>query len=113
MVDVNTTADEKRFLVVIINKLSNCLITISLTQFSFCFKVVETASDDSLSEDESPKKRRDLLTRRPSYRKILNDLGGGEIAGMLFNCMFWALDVFREFFNTFFSSVHSQKLFII
>ncbi|KAJ3643299.1 hypothetical protein Zmor_026021 [Zophobas morio] len=43
-------------------------------------KVVETASDDSFSEEESPKKRRDLLTRRPSYRKILNDLGGGEIA---------------------------------
>ncbi|XP_019866404.1 cyclic AMP-dependent transcription factor ATF-1 isoform X2 [Aethina tumida] len=41
------------------------------------FQVVETASDDSFSEDESsPKKRRDLLTRRPSYRKILNDLGG-------------------------------------
>jgi hypothetical protein len=45
--------------------------------------VVETGSDDSLSaDDESTKKRRDILTRRPSYRKILNDLGGGEIAGM-------------------------------
>lgn len=44
-------------------------------------KVVETASDDSYSDEESPKKRRDILTRRPSYRKILNDLGGGEIAG--------------------------------
>lgn len=44
-------------------------------------RVVEAgASDDSFSDDESPKKRRDLLTRRPSYRKILNDLGGGEIA---------------------------------
>ncbi|XP_068899305.1 cyclic AMP-responsive element-binding protein 1 isoform X14 [Tenebrio molitor] len=39
-------------------------------------KVVDAASDDSFSEEESPKKRRDLLTRRPSYRKILNDLGG-------------------------------------
>ncbi|CAH1716562.1 unnamed protein product [Chironomus riparius] len=37
-------------------------------------------SDDSdFTDDDSPKKRRDLLTRRPSYRKILNDLGGGEI----------------------------------
>lgn len=45
----------------------------------------ETGSDDeSYSDEESPKKRRDLLTRRPSYRKILNDLGGGEIAGMFF-----------------------------
>ncbi|XP_068899299.1 cyclic AMP-responsive element-binding protein 1 isoform X9 [Tenebrio molitor] len=43
-------------------------------------QVVDAASDDSFSEEESPKKRRDLLTRRPSYRKILNDLGGGEIA---------------------------------
>lgn len=43
-------------------------------------RVVETASDDSFSEEESPKKRRDLLSRRPSYRKILNELGGGEIA---------------------------------
>lgn len=48
-------------------------------------QVTDTNSDDeedSYSDDESPKKRRDLLTRRPSYRKILNDLGGGEIAGM-------------------------------
>jgi cAMP response element-binding protein, invertebrate len=46
-------------------------------------QVVETGSDDSLSADDegSTKKRRDILTRRPSYRKILNDLGGGEIAG--------------------------------
>ncbi|KAK9889523.1 hypothetical protein WA026_006877 [Henosepilachna vigintioctopunctata] len=39
-------------------------------------QVVETASDESFSEDESPKKRREVLSRRPSYRKILNDLGG-------------------------------------
>nr|CAI5843783.1 unnamed protein product [Callosobruchus analis] len=43
-------------------------------------RVVDAGSDDSFSEEESPKKRRDLLTRRPSYRKILNELGGGEIA---------------------------------
>ncbi|XP_071446293.1 cyclic AMP-responsive element-binding protein 1-like isoform X5 [Hetaerina americana] len=44
-------------------------------------QVVETGSDESLSnDDETAKKRRDILTRRPSYRKILNDLGGGEIA---------------------------------
>ncbi|XP_031787446.1 cyclic-AMP response element binding protein isoform X12 [Nasonia vitripennis] len=43
-------------------------------------QVVDDNSDDSYSDDESPKKRRDLLSRRPSYRKILNDLGGGEIA---------------------------------
>ncbi|XP_053599096.1 cyclic AMP-responsive element-binding protein 1 isoform X2 [Microplitis mediator] len=43
-------------------------------------QVVETASDDSFSDEESPKKRRDLLTRRASYRKILNDLSASEIA---------------------------------
>ncbi|XP_021940413.1 cyclic AMP-responsive element-binding protein 1 isoform X2 [Zootermopsis nevadensis] len=43
--------------------------------------VVDAGSDDSLSnDDDSTRKRRDILTRRPSYRKILNDLGGGEIA---------------------------------
>ncbi|XP_077292030.1 cyclic-AMP response element binding protein B isoform X2 [Arctopsyche grandis] len=41
---------------------------------------MDSGSDDSLSDDENPKKRRDLLTRRPSYRKILNELGGAEIA---------------------------------
>ena len=39
----------------------------------------DSDGDSEFSDDDSPKKRRDLLTRRPSYRKILNDLGGGEI----------------------------------
>ncbi|XP_034938044.1 cyclic AMP-responsive element-binding protein 1 isoform X6 [Chelonus insularis] len=42
-------------------------------------QVVETGSDESFSDEESPKKRRDLLTRRASYRKILNDLSASEI----------------------------------
>ncbi|XP_049542035.1 cyclic AMP response element-binding protein B isoform X2 [Anopheles darlingi] len=42
--------------------------------------MTDTNSDDTMSDEEaSPKKRRDLLTRRPSYRKILSDLGGAEI----------------------------------
>lgn len=45
--------------------------------------MIDSDADSDLSDDDSPKKRRDLLTRRPSYRKILNDLGGGEI-GMNF-----------------------------
>lgn len=40
---------------------------------------MDSDDEDDDSDDDSPKKRRDLLTRRPSYRKILNDLGGGEI----------------------------------
>ncbi|XP_068629500.1 cyclic AMP response element-binding protein B isoform X2 [Battus philenor] len=41
----------------------------------------QSYSDDSGSDDESPKQKyREMLTRRPSYRKILNDLGGAEIA---------------------------------
>lgn len=44
----------------------------------------QSCSDDSCSDDESPKQKyREMLTRRPSYRKILSDLGGAEIAGML------------------------------
>jgi hypothetical protein len=49
-------------------------------------------SDDSASNDgvdhpqqtggsRQEKIRREILTRRPSYRKILNDLGGAEISG--------------------------------
>uniref|UniRef100_A0ABD2XER5 BZIP domain-containing protein n=1 Tax=Trichogramma kaykai TaxID=54128 RepID=A0ABD2XER5_9HYME len=44
-------------------------------------QVVET-DDDGSSEEESPKRRRDMLSRRPSYRKILSELGGGEITGL-------------------------------
>ncbi|XP_013182295.1 PREDICTED: cyclic AMP response element-binding protein B isoform X4 [Papilio xuthus] len=41
----------------------------------------QSCTDDSCSDDESPKRKyREMLTRRPSYRKILNDLGGAEIA---------------------------------
>jgi len=43
----------------------------------------DSDGDSDLSDDDSPKKRRDLLTRRPSYRKILNDLGGGEMGGTI------------------------------
>ncbi len=46
-------------------------------------------SDESLSNDgvdlpdnrTADRRRREILTRRPSYRKILNDLGGAEISG--------------------------------
>lgn len=41
----------------------------------------QSCSDDSCSDDDSPKRKyREMLTRRPSYRKILNDLGSAEIA---------------------------------
>ncbi|XP_072944198.1 cyclic AMP response element-binding protein B isoform X2 [Epargyreus clarus] len=47
----------------------------------------QSCSDDSCSDDESPKRKyREMLTRRPSYRKILNDLGGGEIAENRMGC---------------------------
>ncbi|XP_046677891.1 cyclic AMP-responsive element-binding protein 1-like isoform X9 [Homalodisca vitripennis] len=50
--------------------------------------VVEAGSDDSLSNDEdaTTRKRRDILTRRPSYRKILNDLGGGKVESSGSDC---------------------------
>lgn len=37
-----------------------------------------TDPDDSGVLDEESKKRRDILSRRPSYRKIFNDLSGSE-----------------------------------
>lgn len=48
--------------------------------------MIDSDGDSDLSDDDSPKKRRDLLTRRPSYRKILNDLGGGEIGNSNEGC---------------------------
>nr|CAG4652166.1 EOG090X0DMT [Triops cancriformis] len=38
------------------------------------------ARDSDLLEDDATKKRREILARRPSYRKILNELGGGEMS---------------------------------
>lgn len=44
--------------------------------------MTDTNSDnDSYSDDDSPKRRRDLLTRRPSYHRILKDITGPDIAG--------------------------------
>ncbi|XP_037028621.1 cyclic AMP response element-binding protein B isoform X3 [Bradysia coprophila] len=40
----------------------------------------DTNSEDSYSDDDSPKRRRDLLTRRPSYHRILKDITGPDIA---------------------------------
>ncbi|XP_024215494.1 cAMP-responsive element modulator isoform X5 [Halyomorpha halys] len=50
--------------------------------------VVEAGSDESLSneEDASTKKRRDILSRRPSYRKILSDLGGTKVESSGSDC---------------------------
>uniref|UniRef100_A0A1B0D154 Uncharacterized protein n=1 Tax=Phlebotomus papatasi TaxID=29031 RepID=A0A1B0D154_PHLPP len=38
------------------------------------------SEDDSITDDESPKRRRDLLTRRPSYHRILKEISGPDIA---------------------------------
>lgn len=65
------------------------------------FKVVETGSDDSFSDEESPKTRSNILTRRPSYRKILNDLGGGEITGeiiIFYNRSFYIYIYIKDLF---------------
>ena len=43
-------------------------------------QVVEAESLPTQYEDEAARRRREILTRRPSYRKILNELGGGEIS---------------------------------
>ncbi|XP_025410545.1 cyclic AMP-responsive element-binding protein 1-like isoform X2 [Sipha flava] len=51
-------------------------------------QVVEAGSDESLSANEdSPKRvRHDALTRRPSYRKILNDIAGGKVESSGSDC---------------------------
>lgn len=43
-------------------------------------QVIDAESLPPQYEDEAARRRREILTRRPSYRKILNDLGGGEIS---------------------------------
>ena len=42
--------------------------------------MVDADSLPAQYEDEAARRRREILTRRPSYRKILNELGGGEIS---------------------------------
>nr|CAH0110896.1 unnamed protein product [Daphnia galeata] len=47
-------------------------------------QTLQVIDNSGLHEDENTKKRREILARRPSYRKILNELGGCEISGKLF-----------------------------
>ncbi|KRY09363.1 Cyclic AMP-responsive element-binding protein 1 [Trichinella patagoniensis] len=66
---------------------SNDLMTIGSTQwlpstggrqFNYFTQHPCTNSEEPISEEEA-KRRRELLARRPSYRKILNDLSGYEL----------------------------------
>lgn len=43
-------------------------------------QTLQLVDNSGLHEDENTKKRREILARRPSYRKILNELGGCEIS---------------------------------
>lgn len=59
----------------------------ALTRCFFFFVHRQLVDNSGLHEDENTKKRREILARRPSYRKILNELGGCEISGkFLFFC---------------------------
>ncbi|XP_072944199.1 cyclic AMP response element-binding protein B isoform X3 [Epargyreus clarus] len=70
--------------VILVSKPSSVIHT---TQATLQTLQGQSCSDDSCSDDESPKRKyREMLTRRPSYRKILNDLGGGEIAENRMGC---------------------------
>ena len=75
--------------VILVSK-PNSVIQTSHGNISALQVVKASNCDDNYSDDDQSKKRRDTLTRRPSYRKILNDLGGvgsngsGEISGKLF-----------------------------
>nr|CAG4638053.1 EOG090X0DMT [Chydorus sphaericus] len=48
-------------------------------------QTLQVIDGSGLHEDENTKKRREILARRPSYRKILNELGGCEISGKFEN----------------------------
>lgn len=48
---------------------------IHILMFYPCWQVLDA------SEDQESSRKRQILARRPSYRKILNELGGGEISG--------------------------------
>ncbi|KAL4705137.1 hypothetical protein ACJJTC_018708 [Scirpophaga incertulas] len=62
--------------VILVSKPSSVIHTTQGT-----LQTLQSCSDESCSDDEGPKRKyREMLTRRPSYRKILNDLGGAEIA---------------------------------
>jgi len=43
-------------------------------------QTLQVIDNSGIHEDEGTKKRREILARRPSYRKILNELGGCEIS---------------------------------
>lgn len=43
-------------------------------------QTLQVIDGGGIHEDENTKKRREILARRPSYRKILNELGGCEIS---------------------------------
>jgi cAMP response element-binding protein len=43
-------------------------------------QTLQVIDNSGIHEDENTKKRREILARRPSYRKILNELGGCEIS---------------------------------
>nr|CAG4648244.1 EOG090X0DMT [Moina brachiata] len=61
-------------------------------------QTLQVIDNSGLHEDENTKKRREILARRPSYRKILNELGGCEISGkslfMRFACADFLFSLF-------------------
>ncbi len=62
-------------------------ITLALAKQLLLMDVIDfdqVIDNSGLHEDENTKKRREILARRPSYRKILNELGGCEISGKFF-----------------------------
>lgn len=47
---------------------------------------LDTNSEDSFTDDDSPRGRREL-TRRPSYNKIYSEISGPDITGK-YNCRY-------------------------
>lgn len=58
------------------------LPAVQVLNFYPCWQVLDA------SEDQESSRKRQILARRPSYRKILNELGGGEISGKVLSNYF-------------------------
>lgn len=73
------------------------------------FNATDTNSDnDSGSDDDSLKRRRDLLTRRPSYHRILKDITGPDIAGN-YKCNHYRFSWFLFYFIYFIKKIIAVK----
>lgn len=66
--------------IILVSKPNSVIHTAGGGGSSGAIQTIQVLDGVGLQEDENTKKRREILARRPSYRKILNELGGCEIS---------------------------------